>query len=133
MDASSIIINLTMILVGIGLYFTVKSTLLWRKTNIAGIGIEVTKNKSFLQDNFLLVLFIGAFTGTHVFIDFLKLTIVMEAPYIETLHFMQILTLLAIMFVLSILSFKWYKLLSKINQWDKRWISGKKQRVKKTN
>lgn len=133
MDTSSIIINLAMILVGIGLYFAIKSTLLWRKTNIAGIGIEVTKNKSFLQNNFLLVLLIGAFTGTHVFIDFLKLTVVVDAPYIEILHFMQALSLLAIMLVLSMLSFKWYKLLSKINQWDKRWISGKKQRVKKTN
>lgn len=126
MNASSIIISLAMILVGVGLYFATISTLLWRKTNIAGVGIEVTKNRSFLQNNFLLVILVGAFAGTHVFIDFLKLTVVPETSYIEILHFTQALSLLAIMSVLSILSFKWYKLLSKINQWDKRWISGKK-------
>ena len=127
MNTSSIIINLAMIFVVMGLYFAIKSILLWRKTNIAGIGVEVTKNRSFLQINFLLILLVGAFAGIHVFLEFLQFTITIESPYINVLFYvLYYSTLLAIVFVLLILSFKWYKLLSKINQWDTRWVSGKK-------
>ena len=127
MNAPLIVINLAMIFVIIGSFFAAKSILLWRKTNLAGIGVEVTKSRSFLHNNFLLVLLVGAFTGIHVFLEFLQFTITIESPYFNVLFYvLYYSTLLAIVFVLSLLSFKWYKLLSKVNQWDKRWIGGKK-------
>ena len=116
-----------MIFVIIGSFFAIKSIMLWRKTNLAGIVIEVTKSRSFLQNNFLMVLLVGAFASIHVFLEFLQFTITIESTYINGLFYvLYYLTLLAIVFVLSILSFKWYNLLSKVNQWDKRWIGGKK-------
>ena len=127
MNAPLIIINLAMIFVIIGSYFAIKSILLWRKTNLTGIGVEVTKSRSFLQNNFLLVLLVGAFASIHVFLEFFQHNSSIESPYINVLFYvLYYSTLLAIVFVLSILSFKWYKLLSRINKWDKRWIKGKK-------
>lgn len=127
MNAPLIVINLAMIFVIIGSFFAAKSILLWRKTNLAGIGVEVTKSRSFLHNNFLLSSLIGAFTAIHVILEFVQFTITIESPYInEFFYVLYYITLLVIVIVLSVLSFKWYNLLSKVNKWDKRWISGKK-------
>ena len=122
-----IIISIALIFVAIGSIYALLSLMLWKDTNTSGIGVEVTKSRSFLHNNFLLSSIVGAFAGLHVLLEFLQFTVTIESTYLNRVFYvLYYITLLVIVIVLSILSFKWYTLLSKVNKWDKRWISGKK-------
>lgn len=127
MNSILIVLILAIMFVIIGSFYATRSMILWRRTSIAGVGVEVTKSRSFLHNNFILVLLVGAFAGLHVLIELIQNTISIESPYINGLFdVLYYITLLAIVMILSVLSFMWYKLLLKINKWDKRLISGKK-------
>ncbi len=126
MNGPLIVISFAMSLVVIGSFYAIKSIILWKKINIAGIGVEVTKSRSFLHTNFMLSSIIGAFVAIHVFLEFIQHTVSIESPSLNGLSFaLYYFTILAIVISLFLLAFKWYKLLSKVNRWDKRWISGK--------
>lgn len=127
MNAPLIILGLAIVFVVTGAFYATRSMILWRRTNIAGVGVEVTKSRSFLHNNFVLVILVGAFAGVHVLLELTQDTITVESPVIKELFpLIYYITLLAIVVILSVLSFMWYKLLLKINKWDKRLVSGKK-------
>lgn len=126
MNSPLIVISFAMAIVVIGSFYAIRSIILWEKTNIAGIGVEVTKSRSFLHTNFMLSSLVGAFVAVHVFLEFIQHTVPIESTSINRLSLaIYYFTVLAIVSFLFLLAFKWYKLLSKVNKWDKRWIKGK--------
>ncbi|MCX9014257.1 MAG: hypothetical protein OIN89_05620 [Candidatus Methanoperedens sp.] len=127
MNSILIVLILAIVFVIIGSFYATRSMILWRRTSISGVGAAVTKSRSFLHNNFVLVILVGAFAGLHVLLELIQDTVSIESPYINGLFYvLYYITLLAIVAILSVLSFMWYKLLLKINEWDKRLISGKK-------
>lgn len=120
-------IILAVILAAVGAFFAYKCFMLWRQVSTSGIAVEVTKNRSFLSINFKLTLVIGALAGLHLFFEIWEMYGLPTAPFIWAFYnFFYYLNLTAIMLVLLIMAITWYKLLSKVDRWDRRLIKPNK-------
>lgn len=116
-------ISVSLVLTCIGPFYAYRCWKLWRHTSITGIGVVVTKDKSFLSNNFKLVLAVGALSSLNVLFNVAEHFDLLSAPFIVNIFYsVYYLNLAAIMSAILILALSWYKLLSKVNHWDKRWI-----------
>jgi hypothetical protein len=116
-------ISVLLVLTGIGPFYAYRCWKLWRHTNITGISVEVTKDKSFLSNNFKLVLVVGALSSMNVLFNVVEHFDLPSAPFIVNMFYsFYYLNLAAIMSAILILAIAWHKLLSRVNRWDKRWI-----------
>jgi hypothetical protein len=125
MDTISLIgIGSALLFTGIGAFFAYKCLIYWEHTNISSICAEMSKNRSFLSNNFKLVILAGAFSGLRVLLELIeKFNLIPTITVIQDIfHALYYLDISATMLILSILAIIWYRLLSKINAWDKRVI-----------
>lgn len=119
-------ISFSLIVACIGAFVAYKCWRLWRHANIAGIGVEVTKDRTFLSNNFKLVIVIGGLAGLHVVFELIEFYFSSSTPLIYNLfHFVYFLNLASIMTAFLMLAIAWYRLLSRVSKWDRRWIKGK--------
>lgn len=119
-------ISFSLIFACIGAFFAYRCWRLWRHANIAGIGVEVTKDRTFLSNNFKLVIVIGGLAGLHVVFELVQFYLSPSTPLIYNLfHFVYFLNLASIMTAFLMLAIAWYRLLLRVNKWDRRWIKGK--------
>lgn len=115
------------ILACIGAFFAYRCWRMWRHANITGLGLWVTKDRSFLSNNFKLVIIIGGLASLHVFFELVEqLDIQMPQSFWKIFHIMYFFDLIASMAIFLMLAIIWYRLLSKVNTWDKRWVTPKK-------
>ncbi len=120
-------VGISFILACAGAFFAYRCWKLWRHTNITGLGLWVTRDKSFLSNNFKLVIIIGGLSSLHVLFELVEqLDILMPQTFWKVFHIAYFSDLVALMFVFLMLAITWYRLLSKVNTWDKRWITQKK-------
>lgn len=125
MDTISLVgISSALLFTCIGAFFAYKCLIYWEHTNISSISAEISKNRSFLSNNFKLVMFTGAFSGLHVLLELIeKFNLIPTIAIVQDIfHVLYYLDISATMLVISILAIIWYRLLSKINAWDKRVI-----------
>lgn len=122
MDYTSFIgISVSLVLTGAGPFYAYRCWRLWRHTNTASIGVEVTKDRSFLSNNFKLVLIVGALSGMNVLFEVAQSLDLLSPLLIPNVF--SYLNLAAIMTVILILAVSWYNLLSRVRRWDSRWIT----------
>ena len=115
--------GISMILIAAGMVFVIKNWVLWRNINLTGIGIEVAKDKSFLSDNFKLFMALSVLSGFNLVFE-LENNLAWFSPpplkdLFEVLYYLNIITISSIFLILTIM---WYKLLSRVVKWDRRWI-----------
>jgi hypothetical protein len=124
MDSINLIgIGIGLILAGIGAVYAYSCVMLWRHTNITGVGVEVTKDRSFLSNNFKLVIIIGALSSLHILFELVQnLNLIWTSLTLSIFNVLYYLDLSGVMLALLLLAIAWYKLLSKVNAWDTRWI-----------
>lgn len=119
---------IALILAAIGAVFAYKCLVLWKRADITGVGIEVTKDKAFLSNNFKLVLIIGGLAGLHIFLELVERFYSSQALFFwEIFYFVYYLGLVLLMLVLLVLAVVWYRLLSRVSRWDKRWVKVEKK------
>ncbi len=120
-------VGVSFILACTGAFFAYKCWRLWRHANITGLGLWVTKDRSFLSNNFKLVIIIGGLASLHVFFELVEqFDIQMPQSFWKVFHILYFFDLIASMAVFLMLAIIWYRLLSKVSTWDKRWITPKK-------
>lgn len=120
-------VGVSFILACTGAFFAYKCWRLWRHANITGLGLWVTKDRSFLSNNFKLVIIIGGLASLHVFFELVEqFDIQMPQSFWGVFHILYFFDLIASMAVFLMLAIIWYRLLSKVSTWDKRWITTKK-------
>lgn len=120
-------ISIALILAVVGAVFAYKCLALWRHMNITGVCIEVTKDKAFLSNNFKHVLIIGGLAGLHIFMEMVEQLYSPPASFFwEIFYFVYYLGLVLLMLVIVVLAIMWYRLLSKVSRWDKRWVKANK-------
>lgn len=120
-------IGASFVLACTGAFFAYRCWRLWRHTNITGLGLWVTKDKSFLSNNFKLIIIIGGMSSLHVLFELVELfDIQMSRSFWKVFHIVYFSNLVALMVVFLMLAITWYRLLSKVNTWDKRWLTPKK-------
>ncbi len=123
MDITIIGIGISLLLACAGAFFTYRCWKLWKHTNITTLGLWVTRDRSFLTSNFNLVIVIGALSGLHVLLELGERFVDPSIPFIWNLFYLlYYLNLVSIMVVFLMLAVAWYRLLSKVNAWDKRWL-----------
>ena len=124
MDYITVIgIGVSLILACAGAFFTYRCWKLWKHTNITSLGLWVTKDRSFLTNNFKLIIVIGALSGLHVLFELWERFVILSTPFIRNIFYLfYFLNLVSIMIVFLMLAVAWYKMLSKVNIWDKRWL-----------
>lgn len=123
---SSIGIGVSLVITFIGMVYAYNCWRLWRHTKINGIGVEVTKSRTFLSHNFKLVLVVGALSGLHVVFVTMEELHLLSPPWLRnTFDFLYYLNTITIMSALLVLAISWHKVLTKVNRWDKRWIKAK--------
>lgn len=117
-------ISVSFILAGIGAFFAYKCWRLWRRSSVSSISIEVTRDRSFLSNNFKLVLIIGGLAALHVFFEMVEyFGLLPQSSFIlNVFSIVYFLDLIATMGILLILAILWYRLLLKVSVWDRRWI-----------
>ncbi len=119
-------ISVSLLLTLIGAFYAYKCWMQWRHTHITGIGVEVTKDRAFLSNNFKLVLVVGALNGVRVIFEAAGRLDSLSPPWLRnTFDFLYYLNTITIMSALLILAISWHKVLTKVNHWDKRWIKAK--------
>jgi len=122
MDYTSFIgIGVSLVLTGAGPFYAYRCWKLWRHINTASIGVEVTKDRSFLSNNFKLVLVVGALSGMNVLFEVARYFDLLSQRFVPNVF--SHLVLAAIMIVILILAVSWYNLLSRVRRWDSRWIT----------
>jgi len=110
-----------------GAFFAYRCWRLWRRTNITSLGLWVTKDKSFLSNNFKLVIIIGGLASLHVFFELVEQVDIDASQFFwKIFHIAYFLDLVLLMVVFLMLAVTWYRLLAKVNAWDKRWITTEK-------
>lgn len=120
-------ISIALILAVVGAVFAYKCLTLWRRMNITGVCIEVTKDKAFLFNNFKYLLMIGGLAGFHTFLEMVEQLYSPPASFFwEIFYFVYYLGLVLLMLFLLVLAVVWYRVLSRVNRWDKRWIKANK-------
>lgn len=118
-------IGISLLLTLIGAIYAYRCWMLWRHTSLSGVGVEVTK-RSFLSSNFKLILIVGGLNGLHVIFETAEALDLLSPPWLKDIfELIYYLNIVAIMSVLLILSILWYRLLFRVNRWDKRWIKPK--------
>ncbi len=123
MDITIIGIGISLLLACAGAFFTYRCWKLWKHTNITSLELWVTKDRSFLTNNFKLFIVIGALSGLHVLFELIERFVTPSIPFIWDLFYLfYYLNLVSIMVVFLMLAVAWYRLLSKVNAWDKRWL-----------
>lgn len=119
---------IALILAAIGAFFAYKCLVLWRRIDIKGVGIEVTKDRTFLSNNYKLVLILGGLASLHIFLEIVERFYSPPAPFFwEIFYFVYYIDQVMLMLVLVILAVVWYRLLSRINRWNRRWIKAEKR------
>lgn len=115
--------GIALILAVIGAFFAYRCVVLWKRVDITGVGIEVTKDRAFLSSNFKLVLVIGGLAGMHIFLEMVERFYSPPAPFFwKVFYFVYYTDLVLLMLVLLVLAVVWYRLLSRVNRWDRRWV-----------
>lgn len=118
-------IGASLLLTFAGAIYAYRCWMLWRHTSLSGVGVEVTK-RSFLSSNFKLTLIVGGLNGIHVIFETAEALDLVSPPWLKDIFgLLYYLNIVAIMSVLLILSIMWYRLLLRVNRWDKRWIKPK--------
>lgn len=119
---------IALILAAIGAFFAYRCLVLWKRLDITGVGIEVTKDKAFLSSNFKLVLILGGLSGVHIFLEMVERFYSPPAPFFwEIFYFVYYSDQVLLMLILLVLAVVWYRLLSRVSRWDKRWVKVNKQ------
>ncbi len=122
-DISIATIIVSLIFIGTGMFYAHRCWILWNSTTISGIGIVLTKDKSFLKINFILVMVIGALTGLHIlYVELAEHFGLLSAPFWSVFYMVYYLKIIGIMSAFLILANSWHKLLLKVNHWDRHWI-----------
>jgi hypothetical protein len=107
------LIALFLIFASISAYFSIKSWILWRKSDITTIKAKVFLDKSFLDYNYKLVLFAVWFTIglilTHLIMEYVELTGRVSYSFYLVYYSLFPVAMLSVMLV----TYMWYKLLSK--------------------
>ena len=115
--------GIALILAAIGAFFAYRCVVLWKRLDITGVGIEVTKDRAFLSNNFKLVLIIGGLASLHIFLEMVERFYSPPAPFFwKVFYFVYYTDLVLLMLVLLVLAVVWYRLLSRVNRWDRRWV-----------
>lgn len=114
---ASVGIVVSFILAGIGAFFAYRCWILWGHSNISSIGTEVAKDRSFLSDNFKLILIIGGLAALHVFFELVEYFGFLPANsfILNVFLIAYFLNLIATMAILLVLAILWYKLLLKVS------------------
>jgi hypothetical protein len=117
-------ISIALLFAGIGAFFAYKCMIRWEHTNINSISAEISKNRSFLSNNFKLVLLTGALSSLHILFELIEeFNLIPTVAIVQDIfHVLYYLDISATMLILLILAIIWYRLLSKVNAWDKRVI-----------
>ncbi len=119
---NSIGLGISLALTLIGMLYTYKCWRIWRNSTIPGVCVEVAQCRSFLSNNFKLILLVWTLNGLHVVIGTLEsLDLGLTAWLQNIFNIIYHLNMIIIMSAYLVLAISWYKLLSKINQWDERW------------
>lgn len=119
---------IALILAAIGAFFAYKCLVLWKRVDITGVGIEVTKDRAFLSNNFKLVLIIGGLSALHIFLELIERFYSPPTPFFwEVFYFVYYLDQVLLMLVLLVLAIVWYRLLSRVSRWDRRWVKVEKK------
>lgn len=107
------LIALFLIFAVIGAYFSIKSWMLWRKSDINTIKAKVFLDKSFLDHNYKLVLIAVWLTVVlvflHLIMEYVELTRSVSYGFYLVYYSLFPAAMLSLMFV----AYMWYKLLSK--------------------
>jgi hypothetical protein len=126
MDSITLIgIDISLILAGICAFFGYRCVMLLKDTNITGMGIELTKNRSFLSMNFMFIMVIAGLSGLHIMLGHAERNIISTSYIHEVINVIYYLDLSGAMLALLLLTIAWYKLLLKVNTWDTYWIKPK--------
>lgn len=107
------LIALFLIFAAISAYFSIKSWILWKKSDITTIKAKVFLDKSFLDYNYKLVLIAVWFTVVlvflHLIMEYIELTWSVSYRFYLVYYSLFPAAMLSLMFV----AYMWYKLLSK--------------------
>lgn len=104
-------------------FYAYKCWRLWKHVNIGGIGAMVTKDRAFLSHNFKLILAVGALNGMHVVFEAVEGLGVLSPAWLRSIFdLLYYVIIIAIMSLLLVLAISWYRLLLKVDRWDRRWI-----------
>ncbi len=119
----SIATDVSLILAGVCAFYAYRCIMLLRETNITGVGIELTKNRSFLSTNFMFIMLIGSLSSLHVLLGAVEQqNFISNSLTHDVINVIYCLDVSGSMLALLSLTVAWYKLLQKVHTWDTRWI-----------
>lgn len=109
-----IILVITVLIAIIGLFFSIKTWSSWRRKDDEVLRARAFLTREFLNKNFMLIFITGAFVGLHTLLELIEIfgypsALMQFAQQIRILYF---LTLTISMFLLVLLAYYWYNLLS---------------------